>query len=82
RFEAAAEKVKTLTKKPTDSELLDLYALFKQGSIGDNETSKPSFLDMKGKYKWEAWTKVKGKTQDEAKDEYIKLVDDLFTKYS
>ncbi|KAK6618414.1 Acyl-CoA-binding domain-containing protein 2 [Polyplax serrata] len=40
RFDAAAEKVRTLTKKPTDEELLSLYGLFKQGSVGDNETSK------------------------------------------
>lgn len=38
-FEAAAESVKTLTERPTDQELLDLYALFKQGSFGDNNTS-------------------------------------------
>ncbi|KAK6620338.1 Acyl-CoA-binding domain-containing protein 2 [Polyplax serrata] len=82
RFDAAAEKVRTLTKKPTDEELLSLYGLFKQGSVGDNETSKPGFLDMKGKYKWEAWMKLKGKSQDEAKEEYIKLVESLLEKYS
>lgn len=32
--------MKTLTKRPTDQELLDLYALFKQGTFGDNNTSK------------------------------------------
>lgn len=38
-FTAAAEKVKALTKRPTDQELLEVYALFKQGSVGDNNTS-------------------------------------------
>lgn len=38
-FNKAAEQVKTLTKRPTDDELLKLYAMFKQGSIGDNNTS-------------------------------------------
>lgn len=39
-------------------------------------------LDMKGKYKWEAWSKLKGKSQDEAKEEYIKLAEQLIAKYS
>lgn len=39
RFEAAAEEVKTLTKRPTDVELLELYALYKQATVGDNDTS-------------------------------------------
>lgn len=40
QFNAAAEKVKSLTKRPTDQELLELYALFKQASFGDNTTSE------------------------------------------
>lgn len=40
RFNEAAERVKTLTKRPTDKELLELYAYFKQGTFGDNKTSK------------------------------------------
>lgn len=40
RFAAAAEAVKALTKRPTDDELLELYALFKQASVGDNNTRK------------------------------------------
>lgn len=40
RFNEAAERVKTLTKRPTDKELLELYAFFKQGTFGDNKTSK------------------------------------------
>lgn len=38
RFNGSAERVKTLTKRPTDMELLELYALFKQASFGDNNT--------------------------------------------
>lgn len=38
-FNSAAERIKTLTKRPTDQELLELYALFKQGTFGDNNTS-------------------------------------------
>jgi diazepam-binding inhibitor (GABA receptor modulating acyl-CoA-binding protein) len=49
----------------TDDELLQIYSLFKQGSVGDNNTDKPGMLDFKGKAKWEAWNKLKGKKSKE-----------------
>jgi acyl-CoA-binding protein len=38
QFNQAAEKVKNLTKRPSDEELLELYALYKQATVGDNNT--------------------------------------------
>ncbi|XP_034243142.1 acyl-CoA-binding protein homolog 1-like [Thrips palmi] len=81
RFNAAADTVKSLTQRPTNDELLELYALFKQGSIGDNTTEKPGLLDLKGKAKWEAWTGKLGMGQDEAKEAYIAKVDELLALY-
>lgn len=40
RFQTAAEDVKKLKSKPSDQDLLEIYALFKQGSIGDVNTRK------------------------------------------
>ncbi|XP_011264067.1 acyl-CoA-binding protein homolog isoform X1 [Camponotus floridanus] len=80
-FEAAAEAIKTLTKRPSDEELLELYALFKQATVGDNNTSKPGMLDLKGKAKWEAWNKKKGITQEAAKQNYINYANQLISKY-
>ncbi len=37
-FNTAAESVKKLTQKPTDQELLDLYAYYKQATVGDVDT--------------------------------------------
>ncbi|KAL1138264.1 hypothetical protein AAG570_009953, partial [Ranatra chinensis] len=71
KFDEAAEKVKNLSKKPKDEELLELYALFKQATVGDNNTSKPGMLDLKGKYKWEAWDKKKGMSKEAAMEAYI-----------
>lgn len=39
-------------------------------------------FDFKGKYKWEAWNKLKGTSQEEAEQKYIALVDELSAKYS
>ena len=47
-FNKAADEVKALTKKPTDQELLDLYALFKQATVGDVNTARPGMMDFKG----------------------------------
>ncbi|CAG8488766.1 13639_t:CDS:2 [Ambispora leptoticha] len=59
-FIKAAGDVKNLPTKPTDEQLLELYGLYKQAIFGDNETPKPGMFDLKGKAKWEAWTKKKG----------------------
>lgn len=40
KFNEAAEAVKALTKRPNDEELLELYGLFKQATVGDNNTCK------------------------------------------
>ncbi|XP_001353336.1 acyl-CoA-binding protein homolog [Drosophila miranda] len=82
QFNAAAEKVKNLTKRPSDDEFLELYALFKQASVGDNNTSKPGLLDLKGKAKWEAWNKQKGKSTEAAQKEYVTFVEGLVAKYA
>ncbi|KAK9472338.1 acyl-CoA-binding protein [Dipodascopsis tothii] len=81
-FNQAAESVQSLTVKPTDDELLSLYGLFKQATVGDNTTPKPSVFDLKGKYKWNAWDKLKGKSQEDAEKEYIELAESLVAKYS
>ncbi|XP_075160793.1 acyl-CoA binding protein 2 [Haematobia irritans] len=82
QFNAAAESVKTMTKRPTDEEFLELYALFKQATVGDNTTSKPGLLDLKGKAKWEWWNKQKGKSQEDAKKEYIAFAAKLVATYA
>ncbi|KAG0049217.1 Acyl-CoA-binding domain-containing protein 1 [Gryganskiella cystojenkinii] len=73
-FTAAADKVKTLTVSPSNDDLLELYALFKQTTVGDNDTTRPGFTDFKGKAKWDAWTAKKGLASAEAEKQYIALV--------
>lgn len=80
QFENAQERVRTLTKRPSNEELLDLYALFKQATDGDNNTSKPGMFDVKGKFKWDAWKNKAGMTSEEAMQAYIQLVDDLLER--
>jgi hypothetical protein len=39
RFDKAAAEVKNLPQRPTNDELLLLYGLYKQATVGDNNTS-------------------------------------------
>ncbi|KAG9302949.1 hypothetical protein G9A89_022366 [Geosiphon pyriformis] len=73
-FVKAAKEAKDLKSKPKDGDLLSLYALYKQGILGDNTTSKPGFTDFKNKAKWDAWNEKKGLSKEEAQTQYIELV--------
>ncbi|MDR2324881.1 MAG: acyl-CoA-binding protein [Acidovorax sp.] len=76
-FEAAVTNSKTLSERPDNGTLLKIYALYKQATEGDNEAKKPSFSDMVGRAKWDAWEKLKDTTADEAKQQYIDLIESL-----
>lgn len=81
-FEEKAKAVNELPTKPSTDELLELYALYKQATVGDNDKEKPGIFNMKDRYKWEAWENLKGKSQEDAEKEYIALVDQLIAMYS
>lgn len=76
-FEASAERIQSLDERPDNDTLLKLYALYKQGAEGDVSGDKPGFFDFVGVAKYEAWEKLKGTEQDDAKKQYIALVDSL-----
>ena len=77
QFEAAVAASKNLKERPENSTLLRLYALYKQGSVGDVEGKRPGFTDMVGRAKYDAWAAVKGLGKDEAMKQYVALVNSL-----
>lgn len=66
---------------PGEDKLI-LYGLFKQATVGDCNTSKPGIFDQKGRYKWDAWDKQKGKTKEQAMEDYITKVAQLVEKHA
>jgi len=74
RFEQAAVAAKALPERPDNETLLQLYALFKQGSAGDVSGEKPGFFDFVAAAKYEAWERLEGLSQDDARQQYIDLV--------
>ncbi|OSZ77675.1 acyl-CoA-binding protein [Chitinophagaceae bacterium IBVUCB2] len=78
QFEQAASESKSLSEKPSNETLLQLYSLYKQGSIGDVNTDPPSNpFDFVAKAKYEAWSSLKGKSTTDAMTEYIELISRL-----
>ncbi|MFY0255670.1 acyl-CoA-binding protein [Chitinophaga sp. 30R24] len=78
QFEQAVADSKTLAEKPSNDILLQLYALYKQGTTGDVDTEPPANpFDFVAKAKYEAWAALKGKTKEAAMQEYVDLVKKL-----
>mgnify|MGYP005751263305 FL=1 len=76
-FESAVERSKTLTERPSNDVLLQLYALFKQATEGDVNTDRPGGFDFKNIAKWDAWKSQQGKSSEVARQEYVALVNRL-----
>ena len=76
-FEQAVADSKNLPEKPDNATLLQIYALYKQATVGDVEGKRPGFGDLVGRAKWDAWNSVKGKAADAAMQEYVDLIEGL-----
>jgi len=78
QFEQAAVDSKNLPEKPGNDVLLQLYSLYKQGSIGDVNTEPPSNpFDFVARAKYNAWEALRGKSTTDAMTEYVALVNKL-----
>ncbi|CAN6899732.1 unnamed protein product [Brassica oleracea] len=76
-FEEHAENVKKLTTSPSNEDLLILYGLYKQATVGPVTTSRPGMFSMKERAKWDAWKALEGKSTDEAMSDYVTKVKQL-----
>lgn len=75
QFEQAVTESKALSQKPDNNTLLSLYSLYKQATEGDVSGEAPSNpFDFVAKAKYNAWEGQKGKSKDNAMQEYIDLV--------
>ncbi|MEM9857099.1 MAG: acyl-CoA-binding protein [Bacteroidota bacterium] len=80
-FEEAVSLTKKFTTRPSNEELLKLYALFKQSTEGDVQDERPGGFDFKAIAKYDAWQQLKGKPTQDAQSEYVVLVTALSEKY-
>lgn len=73
-FEQAQKDVKTLTERPSNDDMLAMYANFKQATVGDCSGKRPGMMDMVGRAKYDAWAKISGTSSDDAMQAYIDKV--------
>jgi acyl-CoA-binding protein len=76
-FDSAVSRSRELTSRPSNEDLLQLYALYKQATDGDVSGDRPGGFDFKAIAKYDAWAEVKGKSKDDAMKEYVALVNRL-----
>ncbi len=78
KFEQAKNDSKALSQKPSNEILLQLYGLYKQGTVGNvNEDAPSNPFDFVAKAKYNAWQSLQGKSTTEAMQEYVDLVEKL-----
>merc|ERR1712001_606521 len=81
-FEDAVDLVSNkMNKTMSNDELKEIYALYKQATVGDVNVDRPGMLDFKGKAKWDAWSGKKGMSQVEAKTKYVEYANEMVTKH-
>jgi len=76
-FDDAVAASKSLTTAPDQDTMLKMYALFKQANEGDVEGKRPGFTNPVGRAKFDAREQVSGKSSDDAKTDYVTLVESL-----
>jgi diazepam-binding inhibitor (GABA receptor modulator, acyl-CoA-binding protein) len=77
KFEAAAKDSKNLKTRPSDEDMLRLYALYKQASVGAVSGDRPGAFDFVNRAKYDAWARLKGTETDKAMKSYVDLVERL-----
>jgi acyl-CoA-binding protein len=78
QFEETSKRLHTLSQRPSNDILLDLYSYHKQASLGDVHGEKPGMFDFINAAKYNAWGSKKGLTREQAMQHYVDLVNSLF----
>lgn len=77
KFEAAAKDAQNLKSRPSDDDMLRLYALYKQATAGDASGDRPGAFDFVNRAKYDAWARLKGTDTDKAMKLYVDHVERL-----
>jgi len=80
-FQDAANRAKQFRRRPTDDELLQLYALYKQAVVGKCNVPKPGMFAFKERAKHSAWEALGAMPSEEARRRYIVYVNQLVQRY-
>ena len=73
QFRQAQQDVNSLSQRPDDATLLQLYALFKQATAGDASDERPGAFDFVHRAKYDAWSGLRGTRAEDAMRRYVEL---------
>ncbi len=76
-FTTALADVEELPERPGNQDLLRLYALYKQATVGEATGDRPGMIDFVKRAKYDAWALLEGMSSDDAKQLYVDAVDEL-----
>ncbi|RXG61756.1 Acyl-CoA-binding domain-containing protein 6 [Armadillidium vulgare] len=76
-FNIAASYVASISLDVSVDDRLYLYSHYKQAIEGECSIPKPSFFDLQGRKKWEAWKSLKQLPKEKAMELYIEKVTEL-----
>lgn len=77
-FKIAVEKASKIQETLPPDTLLRLYAYYKQAIKGDNFLMNTE-QNIKSAFKFNAWIQLQGMSEEQAKAEYISLVNSITT---
>ena len=75
KFKRASKRVWELSERPSNNQLLELYALFKQATEGDCQGKARGGL--KERAKWKSWNAINRMSESDAMQRYCSIVDQL-----
>ncbi|KAL4106001.1 hypothetical protein PRIC1_004056 [Phytophthora ramorum] len=80
-FERAAHELTAGRVALSDGQKLQLYGLFKQSTAGDCQVTAPSAFRPVERAKWTSWQQLRGTQRNEAKHQYVALVQTLLPNF-
>lgn len=84
-FEEAVKRVNTLKSEGKlalgEEDVLEMYSLYKQATLGDNRTPEPWMFEYIKKKKWQAWKSRAGMLPFVARALYCKKLSEIEEKF-
>ena len=76
-FTTALADVEELPERPSNEDLLKLYALYKQSTVGDVAGDRPGMMEFVKRAKYDAWALLEGTSPEDAMQGYVDAVEEL-----
>ncbi|SEF88859.1 acyl-CoA-binding protein [Flavobacterium urumqiense] len=81
RFQEAVEIASKMTQASLPQDVqLRLYAFYKQATLGILDLKQASNYHLRDAFKTNAWMQVSHLTADEAKEQYIEIINSILKK--